>query len=54
MVPSIVEKIGYGGAVVVLVVLGRTVPGLLPTAIIDLGLAVLFAMSFVRTPDRAI
>jgi hypothetical protein len=52
MVPSIVEKVGYGGAVVVLVLVGKTAPGLLPTAIVDLLLAVLFAMSFVRTPDR--
>jgi hypothetical protein len=54
MVPSIVEKLGYGGAVVVLVELGRTAPGMLPTAIVDLGLAVLFALAFVRTRDRTL
>src|SRR5690349_3669391 len=52
MLPAIVEKIGYGGATVVLVLLGRTAPGLLPTAIIDLVLAALFAESYRRTPAR--
>ena len=46
---AIVEKIGWGVAVPVLVMRGRTAPGMLPPAFIDLGLAVLFAMSFVRT-----
>ena len=52
MLPSIVEKIGYGGVVVVLVLLGRTAPGLLPTAIVDLVLAGLFAESYRRTAAR--
>jgi hypothetical protein len=52
MLPSIVEKIGYGGVTVVLVLLGRTAPGLLPTAIIDLVLAALFAESYRRTAAR--
>jgi hypothetical protein len=49
MLPSIVEKVGYGGAVVVLVGLGRTAAGVLPTAIVDLVLAGLFAESYRRT-----
>ena len=52
MLPAIVEKIGYGGAVVVLVAMGRTAAGLLPTAIIDLVLAASFAVAFARTPVR--
>jgi hypothetical protein len=51
MLPSIIEKIGYGGVAVVLVLLGRTAPGLLPTAIVDLVLAVLFAIAYRRTAD---
>lgn len=49
MLPSIVEKLGYGGAGVVLVALGRTAAGMLPTALIDLALAALFAAAYVRT-----
>ncbi len=52
MLPSIVEKIGYGGVTVVLVISGRTAAGLLPTAIVDLLLAVLFAESYRRTAAR--
>jgi hypothetical protein len=50
MIPSIVEKLGYGLAVVVLVALGRTAPGMLPSALIDLVLAVLFVAAYLRTP----
>ena len=46
---AIVEKLGWGVAVPALVVQGRTAAAMLPPAFIDLGLAVLFAMSFVRT-----
>ena len=53
MLPSIVEKIGYGVAVPVLVGLGRTAPGLLPTAIIDLMLAGLFTEAYRRTGTAA-
>jgi len=49
MLPAIVEKLGWGVAVSVLVTQGRTSPAMLPPAFIDLGLAVLFALSFVRT-----
>ena len=51
MLPSIVEKVGYGGATTLLVLGGRTAAGMLPTALVDLGLAVLFAISYARTPD---
>ena len=49
MLPAIVEKLGWGVAVTALVTQGRTSPAMLPPAFIDLGLAVLFALSFVRT-----
>jgi hypothetical protein len=49
MVPAIIEKLGYGIAVAALVSQGRTPPGMLPTALIDLGLAALFARAWVRT-----
>ena len=49
MLPAIVEKLGWGVAVSVLVTRGRTSPAMLPPAFIDLALAVLFALSFVRT-----
>ena len=49
MIPAVIEKLGYGVAVLVLVALGRTAPPMAVTAIVDLGLAVLFAMAWVRT-----
>ena len=49
MLPAIVEKLGWGVAVSVLVTGGRTSPAMLPPAFIDLALAVLFALSYVRT-----
>jgi hypothetical protein len=49
MVPSIIEKLGYGLAVVVLVSQGRTAPGMLPAGLIDLVLAALFAVAWTRT-----
>lgn len=53
MLPSIVEKVGYGVAVPMLVASGRTTPDLLPSAVIDLGIAVLFAIAFARTASAA-
>jgi hypothetical protein len=50
MLPAIVEKVGYGGVAVALVGAGRTAPGMLPTALVDLVLAGLFALAYVRTP----
>jgi hypothetical protein len=49
MIPSILEKIGYGGAVVVLYAQGRRHPQDLAFGIIDLVLAALFAAAFVMT-----
>jgi hypothetical protein len=49
MIPAVIEKLGYGAAVLVLVGLGRTAPPMAVTAIVDLGLAVLFAMAWART-----
>jgi hypothetical protein len=49
MLPSIVEKLGYGLACVALVLRGRTAPEMLPTALVDLVLAVLFALAYRRT-----
>jgi hypothetical protein len=50
MLPSIVEKLGYGVAVVALVLRGRTAPEMLPAAVVDLVLGTLFALAYRRTP----
>ncbi|MGH7895524.1 MAG: hypothetical protein ACREQL_12710 [Candidatus Binatia bacterium] len=52
MLPAVVEKVGYGGAATVLVLMERTAAGMLPTAIVDLVLAALFAMAYARTASR--
>jgi hypothetical protein len=49
MIPAVIEKLGYGVAVLVLVALGRTAPPMALTAVVDLGLAVLFVLAWVRT-----
>jgi hypothetical protein len=49
MIPSILEKIGYGAAVVVLYAQGRMHPQDLAFGCVDLLLAVLFAVAFVQT-----
>ena len=49
MIPSILEKIGYGGEVVVLYAQGRMHPQDLAFGCIDLILAGLFAAAFVMT-----
>ena len=49
MIPSILEKVLYGGAVVILVQQGRTNPRDLLFAGIDLLFAVLFLFAFLRT-----
>ena len=48
MIPSILEKIGYGGAVVVLYAQGRMHPQDLAFGCVDLVFAALFAVAFVR------
>ena len=48
MIPSILEKIGYGGAVVVLYAQGRMHPQDLAFGCADLLFAALFAVAFLR------
>jgi hypothetical protein len=47
MIPSILEKVGYGGAVVVLYLQGRMHPQDLAFGCVDLLLASLFAAAFI-------
>ena len=49
MIPSILEKIGYGGAVVLLYAQGRMHDQDLAFGLVDLIFAVLFAVAFMRT-----
>ncbi|HWP65876.1 MAG TPA: hypothetical protein VNO26_08200 [Candidatus Limnocylindria bacterium] len=49
MLPAVLEKVTYGGAVVALAIQGRTALPLVGTAVIDLVLALLFAAAFLRT-----
>jgi hypothetical protein len=49
MLPAVLEKLGYGIAVGVLVSQGRTPVALMGTAVIDLGLAALFTAAYFRT-----
>jgi len=52
MIPSIIEKFSYGGAVVILVLQGRMHSSDLVFAGMDLVLGVLFVMAYFRTPQR--
>ena len=53
MLPAILEKLSYGIAVFVLFLQGRLAPLMLGSASIDLVLAGLFVLAFLRTgPDR--
>lgn len=52
IIPSILEKVSFGIAVPWLVATGRTAPAMLAFASIDLLLAVLFAVAFVKTAPR--
>lgn len=52
MIAGILEKLAFGIAAVVLYLQGRLAPLVLVPGCIDLVLAVLFALSFVRTADR--
>ena len=49
MVPAVLEKLGYGVAVVFLVSAGRTPAPLLGTAVVDLVLAALFTVAHRQT-----
>lgn len=51
MLPAFLEKLGYGGAVLVLAALGRAGGVILVTALIDLALGLLFLMAFARTRE---
>ncbi len=53
MVAAVLEKLGYGGAVLVLQALGRANPPVLAFAAVDLLLGCLFVAGFVATSARA-
>jgi hypothetical protein len=53
MVPSVLEKLGYGIAVVVLVAQGRMHSSDMVFGGVDLLFALLFAVSYFKTPSRA-
>lgn len=48
IIPAILEKLGYGVAVLVLLALGKVTAGPVATGIIDLVFAALFAVAYVR------
>jgi len=50
MLPSVCEKLGWGIAVVALFVAGRIPARVVPLGLVDLVFAVLFVLSYVRTP----
>lgn len=50
MIPSVLEKVAFGGAVCILYAHGRVAPFLLVPASIDLALAALFLLAFRLTP----
>lgn len=50
MAVAVLEKLSFGGATVALHVLGRIAAPVLVVGLVDLSLAVLFALAFFRTP----
>jgi hypothetical protein len=52
MIPSMLEKLSYGAAVVVLVLQGRMHPSDMVFACTDLLLGVLFVIAYLKTPPR--
>jgi hypothetical protein len=50
MIPSVLEKLSFGAAAIVLFLQGRLALAILAAACIDLVLGVLFGIAFVRTP----
>lgn len=52
MIPSVLEKLGYGIAVVVLVAQGRMRSSDMVFGGVDLLFALLFVISYVKTPSR--
>jgi hypothetical protein len=53
MIPSVLEKLGYGIAVIVLVAQGRMRSSDIVFGGVDLLLALLFVISYVKTPSRS-
>ena len=53
MYPGALEKVGFGGAGVILFVMGRAPAFVLAISIIDLIFAALFLVAAQKTPDRA-
>jgi len=51
MIPSILEKAGFGFAAIPLFLLGRLSAQMLGAALIDMTLGVFFVVAFVRTPS---
>jgi len=54
MIPSILEKAGYGAAVLVLVLQGRMHPSDLVFGCTDLLLGILFVVAYFKTPPRTV
>ncbi len=54
MIPSVLEKVGYGAAVVTLVLQGRMLASDLVFAGTDLLLGALFVIAYFKTPSRAV
>jgi hypothetical protein len=52
MIPSVLEKVTFGAAIIVLVLQNRTHPSDLLFAAIDLLLGVLFAIAYFKSPPR--
>jgi hypothetical protein len=52
MIPSVLEKLGFGAAAVALFLQGRLAPLLLAPAAIDLVLGALFVAAYLKTPAR--
>jgi hypothetical protein len=53
MIPSVLEKLGYGIAVIVLVAQGRMRSSDMVFGGVDLLFALLFVISYIKTPSRA-
>lgn len=54
MIPSVLEKVGFGAAIIVLVLQGRTHRSDLGLVGIDLTLGLLFLIAYFKTPARAV
>ena len=52
MIPSIIEKLSFAIAVIVLYLQNRIAPMMLAAGLIDLVLGILFVLAFVKTPDQ--